>query len=74
MEKANHSIPDNAKNSDVLYLIDEYVRLERDRKILIDHWFAGLSFERLASKYDISLTAVKKIVYTIGDKILLKLN
>ena len=71
---ANHEIPEDAKNSDIVYLIDEYVRSERDRAILKDHWFHDLSFYDLADKYGISLTTVKKIIYGPGDKILLKLN
>ena len=70
----SHDIPENAKNSDIVYLIDEYVRSERDRDILKDHWFHDLSFYDLAEKYDISLTTVKKVIYGPGDKILLKLN
>lgn len=70
----SHDIPENAKNSDIVYLIDEYVRSERDRNILKDHWFHDLSFYDLAEKYDISLTTVKKVIYGPGDKILLKLN
>lgn len=74
MAKISHGIPDDAKNSDVHYLLDEYVRFDRDRMILEDHWFGNLSFYQISEKYKISLTAVKKIVYGIGDKILLKLN
>lgn len=72
--KINHEIPETAKNSDVHYLLNEFVRVDRDRMILEDHWFGGLSFYQISEKYNISLTAVKKIVYGIGDKILLKLN
>ena len=68
----SHDIPESAKNSEIVFLIDEYVRRERDRDILKDHWFGGLSFYELSEKYDISLTAVKKVVYGTGDKILLK--
>lgn len=74
MEKTSHAIPDDVKNSDVRYLLSEFVRLDRDRMILEDHWFGGLSFFQISEKYKISLTAAKKIVYDIGDKILLKLN
>ena len=70
----NHSIPENAKNSDLVFLIDEYVRLERDRMILKQKWFQGLTFEELAEKYDLSTNATKNIVYGIGDKVLLKLK
>ena len=67
-----HDIPEDALNSAVIFCIDEYVRLERDRDILKDHWFRGLSLLMLASKYDLSLTAIKNIVYGIGDKILIR--
>lgn len=69
-----HSIPENAKNSNVIYLIDEYVRLERDRQILKDHWFGGMTFEQLAENNKLSANAVKNIIYDIGDKILLKIK
>lgn len=69
-----HSIPENAKNSDVIYLIDEYVRLERDRQILKDHWFGGMSIEQLAGSNRLSANAIKNVIYDIGDKILLKIK
>lgn len=34
----------------------------------------GLSFFQISEKYGLSLTAVKKIIYGVGDKILLKLE
>ncbi len=69
-----HSIPENAKNSDITFLIDEYVRLERDRQILKEHWFGGMTFEQLAENNKLSVNAVKNIIYDIGDKILLKIK
>lgn len=69
-----HSIPENAKNSDITLLIDEYVRLERDRQILKDHWFGGMTFEQLAENNKLSANAVKNIIYDVGDKILLKIK
>ena len=67
-----HEIPEDMKNSDITILIDEFVRLERDREILKDHWFRGLTFEQLAGKNRLSVNAIKNIVYGIGDKVLLK--
>ena len=67
-----HEIPDEVTNSAVELCISEYVRLERDREILRDHWFRGKSFMTLASNYNLSLTAIKKIIYDKGDKVLLK--
>lgn len=69
-----HTIPDYATNEAVNAAIDSYVRLERDRDILRDHWFGGLSFMKLSEKYDLSLTAIKKIVYKQGDRVLLKIQ
>ena len=69
-----HSIPENAKNSDITLLIDEYVRLERDRRILKDHWFGGMTFEQLAENNKLSANAIKNIIYDVGDKILLKIK
>lgn len=65
-----HRIPSTVANSRVEYCINEYVRLVRDRDMLKDHWFYGLSFMALADKYDMSLPAVKNIVYQVGDAVL----
>lgn len=68
-----HEIPESIKNSELTMFIDEFVRLERDREILKDHWFRGMTFEQLAEKNHLSVNAVKNIVYGIGDKVLLKM-
>lgn len=67
-----HEIPENITNSAVEHCISEYVRLERDRDILRDHWFRGLSFMALAERYDLTTNAIKRVVYGQGDKILLR--
>ena len=67
-----HEIPEHIKNSELVFLIDEFVRLERDREILKDHWFRGLTFEQLATKNRLSTNAIKNVIYGIGDKVLLK--
>lgn len=63
-------IDDNTLNSNIEYCIDEYVRLKRDRQMMRDKWFEGLSLKELADKYNISETAVKKVIYKKGDEIL----
>ena len=70
--KVKHEIPEHLTNTQVIYLIDEYVRLERDRDILKDHWFKGITLEALAEKCELSTNKIKKIIYDIGDTILLK--
>lgn len=67
-----HNIDENITNSDIIFCINEYVRIEEHRLILFEKWFKGLSFEELADKHRLSANAVKKIVWDIGDKILLK--
>lgn len=51
--------------------IDQYVlgrNAERNRKIIRDKLIDGLTFEKIAEKYDLSVTQVKRIVYN-GDEI-----
>lgn len=69
-----HEIPQNVKNSEIIEKINEYVRKERDRDILKDHWFGGMSFMAISNKYDMSLTSVKSVIYSIGDAILQKVT
>lgn len=65
-------INEDTLNSHIEYCIDEYVRLKRDRQMMRDKWFEGLSLKELCDKYNISDTAVKKVIYGQGDKILYK--
>ena len=65
-------IPKNTLNSSIEYCIDEYVRLYRNREILRDRWFRGLSLEEIADKHNLSVSFVKDIIYSIGDEILLR--
>lgn len=65
-------IDEDILNSNIEYCINEYVRLVEHRDILREKWFKGFTFEQLAAKYNKSPTAIKSIVYGIGDKILLK--
>lgn len=67
-----HEIPEDALNSAVQYCIDEYVRLEQHRDILRDKWFRGSTIEAIAIEYKMSETAVKNVIYGIGDKILVR--
>ena len=67
-----HDIPEDVLNSNILYCIDEYVRLDRDKEILRLHWFGGLSLYALAQRYDLSLTTIKNIVYSQGDAVLIR--
>lgn len=50
-------------NSQISYLIDEYIHSERDRKILKRRLIDGLTYERLAEEFDLSVRQTKKIIY-----------
>lgn len=71
-DRSKHKIPEHILNNNILYCIEEYVRLDRDKNILKDRWFKGFTIEKLAFKYKVSETTIKNIIYQIGDSILLK--
>ena len=56
-------IPDDMPNSEVARIIDEFVRVERDRQIMKDRLINGMCFEPLAEKYGLSVNQTKNIVY-----------
>lgn len=60
-------------NSQIAYLIDEYIHSERDRAILKRRLIDGICFEPLAEEFDLSVRHVKNIVYKY-DFILIKLE
>ncbi len=54
---------DNLSNSDIINLIDEWIRSERDRAILKRRLIDGICFEPLAEEFDLSVRRIKDIVY-----------
>jgi len=50
-------------NSDISHLIDEWIRSERDRKILKRRLIDGICYEPLAEEFDMSVRQIKNIVY-----------
>jgi Mor family transcriptional regulator len=48
--------------SQIEYLIDEWVKNQRDRAILKSRLLDGIKFETLSEMYDLSVTQVKTIV------------
>jgi DNA-directed RNA polymerase sigma subunit (sigma70/sigma32) len=45
-------------------LIDEWIFHERNREILKRRLLDGITFERLAEEFDMSVRQIKQIVYT----------
>ena len=50
-------------NSQIRKIIEEYIHSQRDRKILIRRLIDGVTFERLAEEFELSVRATKAIVY-----------
>lgn len=50
-------------NSQIREIIAEYIHSERDRKILERRLIDGITFERLAEEFDLSVRNTKTIVY-----------
>ena len=63
----------NLSNSEVYYLIDQWIRNDRDREILKDRLINGMTYERLAEKHDMSVRQTKNIVYKATEKLVSRL-
>ena len=60
---------DNISNSELENLIDEWVKSERDRRILKRRLIDGICYEPLAEETGLSVRQVKNIVYKAQDKL-----
>lgn len=62
----------NYSRSEIEKLTDEWIvgrNAERDRKILKRRLLDGITFERLAEEFDLSVRQVKNIVYRREDEL-----
>lgn len=50
-------------NSQIEYVIDEYIHSERDRQLLKRRYIDGVVFEQLAEEFNLSVRQTKNIVY-----------
>ena len=51
-------------NSQIREIIGEYIHNERDRKIMERRLIDGITFERIAEEFGLSVRRTKTIVYT----------
>lgn len=54
------------------YLIDEWIKSERDRELVKSRFLDGLTYERLSERYGLSVTQTKTIVRRSRDILLKK--
>ena len=50
-------------NSRIREIIGEYIHSERDREILCRRLIDGITYERLAEEFELSVRCVKTVVY-----------
>ena len=56
-------------NRQISSLIDEHIHHALHRQMLKDRLIDGMTYERLAEKYDLSTQQVKNIVYKAIDRL-----
>lgn len=56
-------------NSQIREVIAEYIHSERDRRILERRLVDGITFERLAEEFDMSVRQMKNIVYKLQEQL-----
>ena len=56
-------------NSQIREIIGEYIHSERDRKIMERRLIDGITFERLAEEFQLSVRCTKTIVYRCQQEI-----
>lgn len=57
-------------NSEVSEIIDEYVHSERDRALLKRRLIDGLTQEKLAEEFDLSVRQVQRLLYKLQNHVL----
>ena len=57
-------------NSRIRELIAEYIHSQRDRAILERRLIDGITFERIAEEFDLSVRQTKSIVYKAQEQLL----
>lgn len=60
---------DNLSRSEISHLIDEWIFSERDRAVLKRRLLDGITYERLAEEFDLSVRQIKNIVYKSQEKL-----
>lgn len=60
---------DDYENSKFINAVNEYIHNQRDRDILIDRFFIGLSISELSAKYTLCERQIQRIIQK-ADKLL----
>lgn len=71
--KEQKSVGDMSR-SEIDHLIDEWIFSERDRSILKRRLLDGVTYEKLADEFDLSVRQTKNIVYKSQIKLFKHVN
>jgi len=69
MKKIRLDIYDDFSNSQIDAAINEWIKSERDRRVLHLKIIDGLTYERIAEIMDMSPKGIQKIVWKAEDKL-----
>lgn len=58
-------------NSQIKTAIDEWIHSDRDRNIMLRRLIDGITYEKLAEEFDMSVRKIKRIVYK-SEEVLFK--
>ena len=61
----------NLSNSEISHIIDEWIHSERGRQLLKRRFIDGVTYEKIAEEFDLSVIQTKTIVYNC-EKYLIK--
>lgn len=61
----------NLSNTEISNVIDDWVHSERNRKILKRRFIDGITYEKIAEEFYISVTQAKSIVYKEEKELLI---
>lgn len=59
-------------NSEMLLRINELIHSERDRVLMKRRLIDGITQEKLAEEFDLSVKQVQRLIYKLQEKVLLK--
>lgn len=60
-------------NSEIRDIIDELIHSERNRDLLKRRLIDGITYEKLAEEFDMSVRQVKNVIYKEQEKVLKRL-
>lgn len=71
-DRLKMQIPIDISKTDIVNAIDEWIvgqNAERNRKLMYRRLIDGITYERLAEEFDLSVTQTKSIVYKCEKRI-----